>query len=192
MRQNSISIWAIWKIWFFAIFGSTLWLSWYVYTHLSWAGEKVEKKCPKFGLYFHKIYINTRLLSFWKNQDFLKIPYQKYFFKNSKVLFLCIFYGNISQTLGTFFPPFHQLKVGVAYRLQCHPNVYTLWGLCFSPIPGTGSVRHPFADEWILDRACKNPRKRCKFVTKLNVAEKPSYSKKKKMKNTIKMIVLSV
>ena len=30
-------------------------------------------------------------------------------------MFLCVFYGNISQTLGTFFLPFHQLKIGVLY-----------------------------------------------------------------------------
>ena len=55
---------------------------------------------------------------FWKkfsNRDFSKIPHQKYFLKSLKVLFLCVFYGNISQTLGTFFLPFPQLKIGVVW-----------------------------------------------------------------------------
>ena len=49
---------------------------WYLYSHLSWAGEKVEKKCPKFGLYSHKIHIKTRLLSFLRiifDVEFLRI-----------------------------------------------------------------------------------------------------------------------
>ena len=53
---------------------------------------------------------------FWKkfsNREFSKIPHQKYFFKSLKVLFLCVFYEKISQTLGTFFRPFDQLKIGV-------------------------------------------------------------------------------
>ena len=58
---------------------------------------------------------------FWKkfsNREFSKIPNQKYFLKSLKVLFLCVFYGNISQTLGTFFLPFHQLKIGVTGWLK--------------------------------------------------------------------------
>ena len=59
---------------------------------------------------------------FWKkfsNREFSKIPGQKYFLKSLKVLFLCVFYGNISQTLGTFFLPFHQLKIGVRKLSTC-------------------------------------------------------------------------
>ena len=79
----------------------TLWCAW---PHLPWVGEKVEKNCPKFGLYFHKIWLKTKLFS-------LKKHFLLGIFEKSR--FSTIFYGNINQSLGTFFLPFHQLKGGV-------------------------------------------------------------------------------
>ena len=79
----------------------TLWCAW---PHLPWVGEKVEKKCPIFGLYFHKIWLKTKLFS-------LKKHFLLGIFEKSR--FSTIFYGNINQSLGTFFLPFHHFKGGV-------------------------------------------------------------------------------